>query len=108
MLPRIAAVAHALCDRDEVKVPNWVWRHRSRRHIMMGGQRATNTPWTRLVQAEAPTACSYHRVWFDPASIEDHRVHGFRDHPATEESDTSGSSNSSTTLRKNPVGFDAP
>ena len=53
MLPRIAAVAHALCDRDEVKVPNWVWRHRSRRHIMMGGQRATNTPWTRLVQAEA-------------------------------------------------------
>ena len=42
------------------------------------------------MQAEAPTACSYHRVWFDPASIEDHRVHGFRDHPA-EESDTSGS-----------------
>lgn len=84
-LARIAAVAHALCDRDRVEVPSWVWRHRSRRHIMMGGQRATNTAWTRLVQVEAPAACAYHRVWFGPASIEDHRVHGFRDHPTIQE-----------------------
>ena len=81
-LARIAAVAHALCDRDGVEVPDWVWRHRSRRHIMIGGRPATDTPWVRLVQAEAPAACSYHRVWFDPASIEDIRVHGFRDYPA--------------------------
>ena len=28
-LPRIAAVVHALCERDGVDVPEWVHRHRS-------------------------------------------------------------------------------
>ena len=55
-LARIAAVAHVLCDRDDVDVPDWVRRHRSRRHIMMGGQRATTTAsrrrsWSTLAKA---------------------------------------------------------
>ena len=30
-----------------------------------------------VLRAGAPSACAYHRVWFDPATIEDHRVHEF-------------------------------
>lgn len=29
-LCRIAAVVHALCDRDGVPIPDWVWKHRSK------------------------------------------------------------------------------
>lgn len=75
-LTRIAAVVHALCDRDGVPVPEWVWRHRSRRDI---GLTASRGPVSSLWKehTNVPDACRYHRVWFDSASIEDHRIHGF-------------------------------
>ena len=79
-LPRIAAVVHALCDRDSVPVPNWVWEHRSPKPVAITDAVRMGTDYTRLVQAEAPSACAYHQVWFPPATIEDHRVHGFADH----------------------------
>ena len=76
-LTRIAAVVHALCDRDGVPVPDWVWQHRSRRDIhMTASRRRVSSLWTE--HSDAPEACAYHRVWFDPGSIEDHRIHGFR------------------------------
>ena len=75
-LTRIAAVVHALCDRDGVPVPGWVWQHRSRRDIgLIASRRRASSWWLR--NNNAPAACAYHRVWFDPASIEDHRIHGF-------------------------------
>jgi len=75
-LARIAAVVHALCDRDGIDVPAWVWQHRSRRNIGMNAtRRRVSALWTE--HSNAPAACAYHRVWFDPASIEDHRIHGF-------------------------------
>ena len=75
-LTRIAAVVHALCDRDGVPVPSWVWAHRSRRNIAMtASRRRVSSLWT--LHSNAPDACAYHRVWFDPASIEDHRIHRF-------------------------------
>ncbi len=64
-LCRIAAVVHALCDRDGVAVPTWVYSHRSEvdiawgRHCVMDG-----FLWDQTL-ADAPTACVYHRVWFD-------------------------------------------
>lgn len=64
-LCRIAAVVHALCDRDGIAVPDWVWRHRSEvdlawgRHCVMDG-----FIWEQTL-ADAPSACAYHRVWFD-------------------------------------------
>ena len=76
-LTRIAAVGHALCDRDGVAVPGWVWRHRSRRYLGMCESSVLATSSYLRDSIDAPAACAYHRVWFDPASIEDHRVHGF-------------------------------
>jgi len=64
-LCRIAAVVHALCDRDGIPVPWWVFGHRSEvdiawgRHCVMEG-----FIWEQTV-ADAPAVCSYHRVWFD-------------------------------------------
>jgi len=64
-LCRIAAVVHALCDRDGVPVPAWVFDHRSEvdiawgRHSVMEG-----FIWEQTI-ADAPAACAYHRVWFD-------------------------------------------
>ena len=73
---RIAVVVHALCDRDEVPVPEWVWQHRSDSDIGLIASRRRASDWW-LGNGNAPAACAYHRVWFDPASIEDHRIHGF-------------------------------
>lgn len=76
-LARIAAVVHALCDRDDVPVPSWVWEHRSRRHrgLCETSVLASSSYWRDNI--DAPDACAYHRVWFDPASIENHTIHGF-------------------------------
>ena len=62
---RIAAVVHALCDRDGTAVPEWVWRHRSEADIAWGRRCVMNGfIWEQTV-ADAPDACAYHRVWFD-------------------------------------------
>ncbi len=72
-LARIAAVVHALCDRDGVPVPSWVWGHKTRKHRGL----SERSSGFYIQDKGAPRTCAYHRVWFDPASIEDHRVHGF-------------------------------
>ena len=77
-LCRIAAVVHALCDRDDVDVPDWVWTHRSRRSIGLISSLDPHSDYGRAVLVDAPAACAYHRVWFDPSSIENITVHGFR------------------------------
>ena len=78
-LVRISAVVHALCDRDGVAVPGWVYKHRSRRPIGVVASFDPTTEWGRVVLADAPSACAYHDVWFDQAMIENITVHGFRD-----------------------------
>ena len=77
-LARIAAVVHAMCDRDGVEVPGWVWKHRCRRPIGIVESLVLDSPYAREVLADAPEACVYHRVWFDQSTIENHTVHGFR------------------------------
>lgn len=78
-LVRIAAVVHALCDRDGVAVPGWVYKHRSRRPIGVVASLDPATEWGRVALAGAPSACAYHDVWFDQAMIENITVHGFTD-----------------------------
>ena len=78
-LVRISAVVHALCDRDGVSVPGWVYKHRSRRPIGLAASLDPTTEWARIALADAPSACAYHDVWFDQAMIENITVHGFRD-----------------------------
>lgn len=70
-LCRIAAVVHALCDRDGVPVPEWVWRHRSPEPIAWARELPSSGPsWDRAA-AHAPAACGYHNVWFGQDFISD-------------------------------------
>lgn len=75
-LARIAAVVHALCDRDAYPLPEWVLQRRSDRPIHIDGRRVTGSGWDQHMMRVAPGACAIHDVWFDPESIEDIRVHG--------------------------------
>ena len=78
-LARIAAVVHALCDRDGVAAPGWVSRHRARRPIGIVASFDPGSEYGRAVLADAPEACAVHGVWFDQTMIENVTVHGFRD-----------------------------
>ena len=70
-LCRIAAVVHALCDRDGVPVPDWVWQYRWSEPLMWTSALSTSgPPWERMV-AEAPEACAWHNVWFSEDFISD-------------------------------------
>ena len=77
-LARVAAVVHALCDRDDVDVPDWVWRHRCRGPVGVPVSLYPESRYGRAVLVGAPDACVYHRVWFDHSTIENITVHGFR------------------------------
>ena len=77
-LPRIAAVVHAVCDRDDHPVPDWVLWHRAPSDVALSGPRPLgDSGWDAHLRSVAPAVCAYHRVWFDAASIADYRVHGF-------------------------------
>ena len=75
-LARIAAVVHALCDRDGHPPPDWVWQHRSAKAIHIDCRPLGSGGYDQHIREVAPEACAYHNVWFDPPSIEDIRVHG--------------------------------
>ena len=69
-LPRVAAVVHALCERDGMDPPAWVWEHRSPKHIAVTDDVSLGTAYGKLLRADAPDVCSYHRVWFSQAMLE--------------------------------------
>ncbi|MXY09977.1 MAG: hypothetical protein F4Z00_11155 [Acidimicrobiaceae bacterium] len=77
-LARIAAVVHALCDRDGHPLPDWVWQHRSAKAIYIHCLPVEDGAYDHHTRRIAPEACAYHNVWFDPRDIEDIRVHGIR------------------------------
>jgi len=72
-LVRIAATVHALCDRDAVEVPHWVWANRWHEDVAVHSA-GTVTPELREI---APAACRLHRVWFADDHIMCISVHGF-------------------------------
>ena len=47
-LVRISAVVHALCDRDGLAVPGWVYKHRSRRPIGLAPSLDPAAEWARV------------------------------------------------------------
>lgn len=65
LLPSIAVVVHALCDRDGVKMPEWVWSHRSEKDVSLFGF-PMDTPAGRWRRSVSPAVCGYHRVFFEP------------------------------------------
>lgn len=71
-LIRIAATVHAVCERDNVPVPPWVWRYRWHEDVRMTGSRPPN----ERDLLNALPVCEYHRIWFGNDHIMDHRVHG--------------------------------
>ena len=77
-LRRIASVVDALCERDEVPVPEWASPRRARRPITLTQTSFPDTPWNGVIRSAAPDACKRHNVWFRHVDLDDYRVHGFR------------------------------
>ena len=61
---KIAAVVHALCDRDGFKIPAWVGEHRLTHDVALFDVRM-NSPYGQWVRQQAPAACAQHRVYFE-------------------------------------------
>ena len=63
LMPTVAAVVHALADRNGVPVPEWVMGHRHPTDTPLFDDSLDGWygPWLRR---RAPAACEYHRVWF--------------------------------------------
>ena len=63
ILSAVAAVVHALADRDGVPLPDWVRLHRHPTDTPLFGD--TDDGWYgHWLRRRAPAACEYHRVWF--------------------------------------------
>lgn len=60
----IAAVIHALCDRDGYDFPKCLEGIKAKDDITISLS-PVNTPYTRKVRDRAPTICFEHRVFFD-------------------------------------------
>ena len=60
---KIAAVVHALCDRDHVTVPDWVHRCRAEPEVALFGA-YLHTPYGQRIRRCSPRVCAAHGVWF--------------------------------------------
>lgn len=65
----VAAVAHALLDRDGGAVPAWVAEARASEDITTCGA-AVTSPFGRRIVEESPPTCAQHRVYFDGALLD--------------------------------------
>ena len=61
---KIAAVVHALCDRDGFKIPAWVGEHRLTHDVALFDVRM-DSPYGQWVRQQAPAVCAQHRVYFE-------------------------------------------
>lgn len=60
---KMAAVVHALCDRDGVAVPAWVHGCRLDVEIALFGA-FVDTAFGHRIRRSAPPMCANHGVWF--------------------------------------------
>ena len=65
----VAAVAHALLDRDGEAVPPWVAAARASEDITTCGA-AVTSPFGRRIVEKSPPTCAQHRVYFDGALLD--------------------------------------
>ena len=63
LLPAVAVLVHALAERADLPVPDWVYAHRAADDaLLFGGD--PDGGYGRWVRPRAPSVCAYHRVWF--------------------------------------------
>jgi hypothetical protein len=65
----VAAVAHALLDRDGGAVPAWVSEARASEDITTCGA-PVSSPFGRRIVDRAPATCAQHRVYFSGELLE--------------------------------------
>ena len=63
VVAKIAAVVHALCDRDNMRVPEWVHGCRVEPDTALFGV-PLNSRFGDVVRRRAPLVCAAHGVWF--------------------------------------------
>lgn len=68
---KIAAVVHALCDRDHHPVPGWVRGLRAPYDTaLVSAVGDLDSGYGLVVREESPLACSHHRVWFPADTLD--------------------------------------
>ncbi len=65
LLPSIATVVHALADRHNIAVPEWVWNHSLDEDWVLFSDTGIlgSFFWDRAMK-NAPSTCAHHRVYF--------------------------------------------
>ena len=61
---KIAAVVHALCERDGHTLPAWVTQARAPVEVALVPEVDLDSPFGQRVRMAAPAVCEYHRVYF--------------------------------------------
>lgn len=69
LMPTVAAVVHALCERDAVELPEWVLSYRADHDVVLfAGD--PDSDYGRWVRDQSPPAAKFHRVYFQPDLLE--------------------------------------
>ena len=66
---KIAAVVHALCQRDSHPLPAWVLSARSPVEVALVPDVDLASPYGRRLRDNAPGVCAYHRVYFSVVDL---------------------------------------
>ena len=66
---KIAAVVHALCQRDSNPIPAWVYSARSPSDVALVPDVDLASPHGQRLRQNAPGVCHYHRVWFSLVTL---------------------------------------
>ena len=67
---KIAAVIHALCERDGHPVPPWVPQARSPVEVPLVAAAELESPYGQRLRRAAPAVCRHHRVYFSAVTLE--------------------------------------
>ncbi len=66
---KIAAVVHALCERDAHPLPDWVTAAVASGDVALVSSVDLTTPYGQDMRASAPKACRHHRVYFSMKNL---------------------------------------
>ena len=66
---KVAAVVHALCQRDGHPLPQWVPAARSPIDVALVPDVDLASPYGQRLRRDAPGVCHYHRVYFSVVDL---------------------------------------